>query len=173
MKKKGTIQLIKLVVCAAATVLGIYMSFFYEKKEATPEQNPQTVIQGENETMVEKEFEENTEYLAHQETLPDYDNESSNEIYAEGTNIEVYFTNTDILDQGNLPLAAQSELTFDVQRFLNRSGYEDVTELYVDDTTYEENEKKISFNCFMDGYAEQLRIVYDIENSQLQFGISD
>ena len=59
----------------------------------------------------------------------------------------------------NLPLQAQAELAVNIQTYLERSGYGDVTELYINN--YTEDGQNITIQCNMDGYADELLIEYD------------
>lgn len=170
--KKNSRRMFIFVFCVLLTILGIYMTFFYDRTKKSKES---MFHDGEKTAYVQKEDTELEEGLNGDGTviLPDYDNKSANETYTEGIAVEVYFTNTDVIDKGNLPVEAHAILPLSVQRYLNRSGFEDVTELYVDEDSYEESEDKISFDCFMDGHKEYLRIVYDKKESQLEFSISE
>ena len=164
MKKKEN-KLMKFIVCILLSIFGIYKTYFGDRKaeaewntadvEKTREKEDLVTEQGENEMV----------------TLPKSNNKSENEIYTEALPVEVYFSNADVIDEGNLPLEAHKILAVSTQKYLNRLGYDDVTELYVDETSYVEEEEKIYFNCFMDGHKEQLRIVYNKEYSELEFAI--
>ena len=83
--------------------------------------------------------------------------------------IYVYFENTAELDAGNLPLQAQAELAVNIQTYLERSGYGDVTELYINN--YTEDGQNITIQCNMDGYADELLIEYDGEEKHLSYCI--
>ena len=164
MKKKEN-KLMIFIVCILLSIFGIYKTYFGDRKaeaewntaavEKTMEKEDLVTEQGENEMV----------------TLPKSNNKSENEIYTEALPVEVYFSNADVIDEGNLPLEAHKILAVSAQKYLNRLGFDDVTELYVDETSYVEEEDKIYFNCFMDGHKEQLRIVYDKEYSELEFAI--
>jgi len=148
------------------------MTFFYDR---TRESKRNTYVEDENTVYVPVEGTEMEENLNRAGTviLPDYENKSANETYTEGIPVEVYFSNTEVIDKGNLPIEAHSMLPLSAQRYLNRSGFEDVTELYVDEESYRETENEISFCCYMDGYRERLRIAYNKNESQLEFSISE
>lgn len=164
MKKKEN-KLMIFIVCILLSIFGIYKTYFGDRKaeaewntaavEKTREKEDLVTEQGENEMV----------------TLPKSNNKSENAIYTEALPVEVYFSNADVIDEGNLPLEAHKILAVSTQKYLNRLGYDDVTELYVDETSYVEEEEKIYFNCFMDGHKEQLRIVYNKEYSELEFAI--
>ena len=165
MQNKNMKNVLLLILCVAATFVGIYMTFFHQ---AADDDIPYINNVGQDK---EAEMEEYVETQTEEVSLPDYENESSNETYTDGTEITVYFENTDVIDQGSLPLGAHSILCSSAQKFLKRSGYGDVTELYVDEESYTEDDKKITFHCFMDGYEEQLGITYDVSEQMLRFNI--
>lgn len=168
--KKNSRRMFIFVFCVLLTILGIYMTFFFDRTKMSKES---MFHAGEKTAYVQKEDTEVGENTAGTVTLPDYDNKSADETYTDGVAVEVYFTNTNIIDQGNLPLEAHSILALSSQRYLNCSGFEDVTELYVDEDSYKETEDEIVFRCFMDGHKEYLRIVYDKKESQLEFSINE
>lgn len=147
-------------------LFGIYMSFFHKKTDST-----------KNESVTEKQTEvietENEIFHEAQDitSLPDVENESQDEMYVQGIEPTIYYTNTKAIDEGNLPLEVQATLVNSTQKYLDRSGFEDVTELRVDETSYTEGSDQIAFNCFMDGYTSQLRVVYEIGDSNLKFSI--
>lgn len=177
MRKK---QFYKLVLGIAAIVIGIYMNFFYKSDEA----NEKTVTGYEKETgeLVKSKSEEseseeseatvmpdNHDYMEME--LPESDNTAENEVYNDGYASDIYFSNTKKLDEGNMPLRAQARLVTDVDKVLKRSGYEDVTELYIDDESYQETDEYIVFRCFLDGYADQLEVTYSIDEKTLNYNI--
>ena len=161
-----------LAVCIAATLFGIYINFFSgDAEDKEPRENRSNQFTRESEEELEMEHQEKVTADSGSTELPESRNESSNETYTEGTAVSIYFANTDVLDQGNLPLSVQAVLVSRAQIYLNRSGYEDVTELYVDESSYVETSANIAFNCFMDGYTQQLHIEYRIRESSLEFSI--
>lgn len=172
MRKK---QFYKLVLGIAAIVIGIYMNFFYKSDEA----DEKTVTgyekeTGESEKSKSEESEatvmpDNHDYMEME--LPESDNIAENEVYSDGYISDIYFSNTKKLDEGKMPLKAQARLVTDADRILKRSGYEDVTELYIDDESYRETDEYISFRCFMDGYTDQLEIKYSIGEKTLNYNI--
>lgn len=137
-------------IYCAAIVLGTYMTFFYKEQTET----------GENRMQYDA-----ADYAGKE--LPAVENESD-----EGNGKDLlYFTNTAKLDAGRMPFRAQGILVEETQRFLRLNGYEDVTELYVYAESYLENEKKVSFCCFMDGHKEALQIEFLFEEERLKFYI--
>ena len=166
MQNRDMKNVLLLILCIAATVIGIYMTFFHSS--TSDEDIPYINNVSQNK---ETEMEEYVETPTEEVSLPDYENDSLNETYTDGTEITVYFENTDVIDQGNLPLGAHAILCSSAQKFLKRSGYDDVTELYVDEESYKEGDKEITFRCFMDGYTQQLGITYDVSEQMLRFNI--
>lgn len=170
-------KLLMLVLSCAAIVLGIYMTFFYgEEKDKVMDSSQRS----EKEISAAKDTKEGAgENLANSKKydysdgeLPTEDNESGNEIYNGGKpESEIYFSNTGVLDGGNMPLEAQKVLCSEVQKYLRHTGYEYVTELYIDDESYGEDAEKISFLCFLDGYAEKLQIEYWFTEHALKYYI--
>ncbi len=152
MEERNIRRLVTLVFCIGMTVLGVYMTFFGGKQE-------------------KKSNEEGTEELYQEGRLPEVENSSAFEQYGNGAGTDIYFSNTDVIDQGNLPLEVHAKLAEAAGRYLDRSGYEDVTELYVDDGTYVEDEAYTAFECYMDGYTAKLRITYETGDSILKFSI--
>ena len=163
MSERKSGKVFVLIACILISIVGIYMEFFY---------NPNSKKNSEVSESAEKESESlNTEYDFSGQELPDTENVSAGETYTDKEDVEVYFSNTDLLDNGNIPLSVQSELCELTQRFLYRNGYEDVEELYVDDDSYLESEDMISFSCFMDGHQEKLQIRYDVQQHTLEYNI--
>lgn len=166
MNKSNEAKIIKLFFCLAIAVLGIYMTFFNNdgnKNEAQKYENDVIEENQEAEMIFEQAQDPNN--------LPEYENESSSELVSEGMVEKVYFTNTSVIDEGKLPVEVHSVLVSDAQKYLNRSGYEDVTELYIDEESYIEEDNFIAFNCYMDGYSEELRIVFERTEGNLKFSI--
>lgn len=162
---RGEKKFFSFVFWILITVFGVYMTFFAKKEspdQKEPEVSEEKMIDEKSEKFVETQ-----EYIS----LPEEVNDSENETYSEGMQTEVYFSNTTVIDEGSLPLEVHSILVKSAQKYLNRSGYEDVTELYVDDESYIEDGEHIAFNCFMDGHSSQLRIVFEINDSKLKFSI--
>lgn len=164
MKKKEN-KLMIFIVCVLLSIFGIYKTYFGDRK-AVAERNTDTW-----EKTMKKEDLVTEQGEKEMITLPKSNNKSENETYTEALPVEVYFSNADVIDAGNLPLEVHKILAISTQKYLNRLGFDDVTELYVDETSYVEEEDKIYFNCFMDGHKEQLRIVYNKEYSELEFAI--
>lgn len=158
--KRNERRVIELVIYCALIILGGYMTFFNNPME-----------QKEDNTMQETEVVEGVDYFGKE--LPEIDNVSGDELYNDKGiyNISVYFSNTEKLDQGNMPLEAQIILTEDVQKYLNVMGFDDVTELYLYEESYKENSEKISFICFMDGHREAVQIEYWFEEKSLKYYI--
>lgn len=140
--------------CCAASILGVYMTFFYK---------------GQEEALKYKEI----DYQEKQ--LSELVKEVVDEMYVEEgmTQSRVYFSNTKCLDEGNLPLEIHSVLVLDVQEFLETNGYKDVRELYLVEESYMETEESISFLCLMDvdGYEEKLQIEYLFGEDSLNYHI--
>lgn len=159
-------KLLLLAFWIAIAIFGIYMTFFSKEESESMD-----------ESFVEKEINEiETENAIFSESqdltsLPMDENVSGDEMYIEGMETQIYFSNTTVIDEGNLPLEVQAVLVNSTQKFLNRSGYEDVTELYVDEESYIEDKEHIAFNCFMDGHTSQLRVIFEINSSNLKFSI--
>ena len=153
----------------AAIILGAYMTFFnkmdigleseeYQEQSSTEQIGANNVNKGHDYTYLE---------------FPDMENEAEDELYRE-TRIEevnVYFSNTDLLDNGSMPLEVQAVLAQAAETYLSERGYEDVTELYIEENSYEENEIEIVFVCYMDGYEDALQIEYKFEEKKLIFCI--
>lgn len=173
-------KLVMLTLSCAAIVLGIYMTFFYKEEEKSEKGGTVQEMATEEETNVrqndgqekqEESMNRNEHDYADTE-LPLEENESADETYNGGkVETEVYFSNTELLDTGNMPLEAQKVLCSEVQQYLRQSGYEDVTELYMDDESYVEDAEKISFVCFMDGHKEMLQAEYYFTEHTLRYYI--
>lgn len=167
-------QLFKLTLSIAAIVLGVYMTFFNDRTESDHDESAgesqnigQEISTEEKNQMVTT----NVHDYAGKE-LPEVENETADETYNNGrSEIDVYFANTECLDQGRLPAEAHAVLCEEVQRYLKHSGYDDVTELYINDESYQEDDEKITFVCFMDGHEETLQIEYWFEEQTLKYFI--
>lgn len=167
-------QLIILAFLVAAIVLGVYMTFFEgstnQNQDASVKENGNMKQEISTEESGRMERTDSHDYVGKQ--LPMVENETAVESYNNGkTEIDIYFANTDRLDQGKMPVEAQAVLCEDVQRYLKHSGYADVTELYINDESYEEDAEKITFVCFMDGYEETLQVEYWFEEQTLKYFI--
>lgn len=159
-----------LVVYIGASILGLYMTFFYKNDADDNLTNISQVMESEineEQIIVGTDIDMSTE----SQELPDYENLSDAETYTDGISTEVYFANTEVIDNGKLPMSVHSILTTAVSKYLKRSNYKDVTELYINEESYKETEEKITFNCFMDGYQEQLQVIYEISEGRLLFAI--
>ena len=142
-------KMLKLAVSIGMIVLGVYMTFFRDV--------------GTNTVRNTHDYSMTTE-------LPDEENLSESDTFnGEKKDVYVYFENTAELDAGNLPLQAQAELAVNIQTYLERSGYGDVTELYINN--YTEDGQNITIQCNMDGYADELLIEYDGEEKHLSYCI--
>lgn len=169
-------------ISIAAIVLGVYMTFFGSETpgeavmdDHTKEQRAQEGLGDSEEQRLEgrEEMQEDRHNYLNQK-LPTEENETAPESYnGDQKDIHVYFSNTNALDSGNLPSQAQSLLVRGAQKFLNHSGYADVTELYIEDESYQEDAEKISFLCYMDGYQEVLRIEYHFQEKELRYYIEN
>lgn len=167
-------QLIILAFSVAAIVLGVYMTFFEgstnQNQDASVKENGNMKQEISTEEGGRMERTDDHDYEGKQ--LPMVENETAVESYNNGkTEIDIYFANTDRLDQGKMPMEAQAVLCEDVQRYLKHSGYADVTELYINDESYQEDAEKITFVCFMDGYEETLQVEYWFEEQTLKYFI--
>lgn len=170
-------QLLIFALSCAAIVLGVYMTFFNRNRSDSKSENESIkemdIEQGE-EKKEEYQMEETNSYDYSGKDLPMEENETDAETYNNGkSEISIYFSNTELLDQGKIPLAAQAVLCEEVQRYLKHSGYGDVTELYINDESYQEDSEKIAFVCFMDGYEEVLQIEYWFNVQTLKYFILD
>lgn len=166
MNKANGVKAVKLFFYLAIAILGIYMTFFREEKskEKISVHESDSVKENQEKTMI---FEQ-AQKLG---SLPLYENESSSELATQGIVEQIYFANTTVIDEGKLPTEVHAVLVSTAQKYLNRSGLEDVTELYIDEESYIEDEHGIAFNCYMDGYSKQLRIVYERVEGNLKFSI--
>lgn len=167
-------QLVILAFSIAAIVLGVYMTFFNDKMNPEKEMNVEESrnIDQEKNAEESEQVEATNDFDYTKKTLPLVENESEDETYNNGKlGIDIYFSNTDKLDQGTMPMEAQAVLCEEVQRYLIHSGYDDVTELYIDDESYIEDPEKISFVCFMDGHEETLQIEYWYKEQTLKYFI--
>lgn len=162
-------KVLMLAVYLAAIILGIYMTFFHKTVvDITEEQNiQQELVEERGGSMIDGGY----DYTDLE--FPDMENESVDELYsAEGSFVaSIYFSNTEKLDNGVMPLEVQAKLVQHAQEFLEESGYEDVSELYIEENSYEENEERITFLCYMDGYEEIFQIEYNCEERSLAFCI--
>lgn len=164
MNKSGK-MIFKLAISITAIIFGLYMTFFHDNSLQSKEDNSE--IEGTEEM---KMGQNGLDYSCTE--LPMEDNESEFELYdSDAQNIEIYFSNTEVLDSGNMPLEAQAVLAGEVQTYLIQSGYADVTELYIDDESYFESEEKLVFDCYMDGHGEMLQIEYWFQNQTLKYYI--
>ena len=164
---KGNMKMFKLIFCIVISCVGVYMTFFHQKEPAAlnHEKKAEEVKEKAGDRgMADKLFQNSTEIL------PDTENESS-DTYTERNTVNLYFSNTEKLDNGKLPIAAQKELAEDAQKFLDEAGYSDVTELYIEDSSYQETAEWIQFDCYMDGYQDMLRIEYRFDAESLFFAV--
>lgn len=166
-----------IIFCFAVAVIGLYIQFFHRPKVDDPDDSGTDIM---TDSSTDKETDESTdesteryEYDYADKELPDVDNETASETYDPyGTDaVNVYFSNTDMLDQCSMSMAAQTELPRDVQNYLIMQGYTDVTELIVDDNEFIDDDDKVLFECVMPGYSEKLQITYDKAQSTLYFAI--
>lgn len=167
-------KLLMLVLSCAAIILGIYMTFFQkeERMDSSQGAEKETGAVGDIREEERENSMDNKKYDYSGRELPTEDNESGNENYNGGkSEIDIYFSNTAVLDGGSMPLEAQKVLCSEVQKYLRHTGYADVTELYIDDESYAEDMEKISFFCFLDGHAEKLQIEYWFTEHTLKYYI--
>ncbi len=173
-------KLVMFALSCAAIVLGIYMTFFYRAEEKSGNEGMVQEMETEQKTDArrnggqekQEESMNRNEYNYADTELPLEENESADETYNGGkVETEVYFSNTERLDTGSMPLEAQKVLCSEVQQYLRQSGYADVTELYLDDESYAEDAQKISFVCFMDGHKEMLQVEYYFTEHTLRYHI--
>lgn len=175
-KNSNNYKVIVLIVCIAASILGVYMTFFHkkssEKKEEMKIEKEETMGMADTMASFTEDGNDSEQIYANlTQKFPDT-YESMDETYNGGKiPVEVYFTNTRKLDESLLPWEAQAILASEVQTFLTHRGYEDVTELYVDEESFEEDKDHIVFECYMDGYEEKLQIEYLVEESLLKYHI--
>ena len=161
MANRSAKKVLLLGVYLAAIILGLYMTFLNKEdteQHLTDQKGGEAVSKGHDYTYLE---------------FPDMENESADELYKEvgEEEVNVYFSNTDLLDNGSLPLEVQLVLAQATEAYLSERGYEDVTELYIEEDSYEETEKGIVFVCYMDGYTDTLQIEYKFEENKLIFCI--
>lgn len=169
MRDKRSKQVFIVAFCVLISVIGIYIQFIKKDTDIKDTQeNAETVTEKEVET--ENESTQN-EYDYSNKELPAVDNESDAETSTDGEDIKIYFTNTQKLDDSDMPFNVQSVLSLDTQRFLYQNGYQDVTELAVDDSGFIDNEDEISFLCSMKDYEEKFKVLYDKSENKLKFSI--
>lgn len=174
---KGQKKIFIIIFCFAVAVIGLYMQFIHRPKVDDTGTDMMTETETSTASAIEKkEAEETTEryeYDYADKELPDVDNETASETYNpyDTDAVNVYFTNTDMLDQCSMPMAAQTEMPQDVQNYLIMQGYTDVTELIVDDNEFIDDDDKVLFECAMPGYSDKLQITYDKAKSTLYFAI--
>lgn len=169
MDDKGK-KLLIIALCIFITVIGIYKTFFNPVIET---KNTSTNISKKEETGKNSSINSSTKkvnYDASKEPLPEEAVESS-ELYVNGAEPTVYFSNTEQLDASTMPLTAQAEITKDVQKYLSRNGYGSVTKLSIDNGSFTDTDEKIHFTCTMEGYEEKLSITYLKEKSEFQFSM--
>lgn len=160
-----------IIVCFCAAGIGLFVQFFHKPQIEDDEKMESQYEIDQTEDSKEKTTEADA-YDYSDKNLPDVDNTSADETYAEFEveHIQVYFSNTAMLDQCSMPTAAQSELALDTQKFLEMQGY-DVTELIIDNNEFIDDDNKVLFECVMPGYAEKLQITYEKAESMLHFAI--
>ena len=169
-------KMLKLAVSIGMIVLGVYMTFFRDVgTNKVRNTDLQTEQQGEQQMEEQAMIRDKHDYSMTTE-LPDEENLSESDTFnksdtfnREKKDVYVYFENTAELDAGNLPLQAQAELAVNIQTYLERSGYGDVTELYINN--YTEDGQNITIQCNMDGYADELLIEYDGGEKHLSYCI--
>lgn len=169
MKEGKQKKLLILIVCIFLSLIGIIMTL---TKNNTSTENEET----SELSMQESEVNESTsEHVTEEKiseydttTLPDVDNDSDDSVNIYTT---VYFTNTDILDSSSLPIEAHSVLVENADKFLKLNGYENVTELVVDNETFTDNDTRVDFNCFMEGHEEVLGVTFLKDTGELSFSI--
>lgn len=129
-------KMLKLAVSIGMIVLGVYMTFFRDVgTNKVRNTDLQTEQQAEQQMEEQAMIRDKHDYSMTTE-LPDEENLSESDTFnGEKKDVYVYFENTAELDAGNLPLQAQAELAVNIQTYLERSGYGDVTELYINNYT--------------------------------------
>lgn len=170
-------KVIIIVVCFAISVIGIYMQFFYKEKGKDNLENSTEISVGidkKTEAGTEQIKEDSTvvyEYDYSNQELPTEENESSDELYMGngGDAAKIFFSDTEKLDQCSMPMEAQADLVDAVQRFLIINGYENVTELHIDNEQFVDNEKVVSFLCEMQGFDEKLQVTFSKTEGKLSF----
>lgn len=166
-------KLFMFAISIVAIIVGIYMTFIHRK---IPEEKDTAMYteKAEQERKAGGRLETENSYDYTGKVLPTEENDSNGDLYNGGkVNVEVYFSNTELLDTSDIPLNAQSILCSEVQAFLMRRGYDDVTELYIDDESAKVEDGITSFECFMDGHAEKLLVEYRKEEAVLKYYIVD
>lgn len=170
MGDRSSKKIFYLILLIGLSVFGIYMNFFYEPDKKEEETSVWGITESrDSDEMGDIENMALDMYDYSNKALPDVENETIEDEYSEGKNIEIYFENTEVLDTGSLPAEVHAKLTEAAQRYLFQNGYSDVTELYVDEESYTEAEEIIRFKCFMDGYEKKLQIEYLMNEKKLQF----
>lgn len=169
MANRSAKKVLLLGVYLAAIILGLYMTFFNKS-------DSELDLKEDKEQSSTGQIGEDAVSIGHDYTyleFPDTENEAADELYTEAgvEEVNVYFSNTDSLDNGSIPLEVQAVLAQATETYLNERGYEDVTELYIEENSYKESESRIVFVCYMDGYADALQIEYKQEENRLVFCI--
>ena len=154
-------KMLKLAVSIGMIVLGVYMTFFRDVGTNTVRntdlQTEQQAEQQAEQQMEEQAMIRDTHDYSMTTELPDEENLSESDTFnGEKKDVYVYFENT-------------AELAVNIQTYLERSGYGDVTELYINN--YTEDGQNITIQCNMDGYADELLIEYDGEEKHLSYCI--
>lgn len=158
MKNKQSKRLFRAILCIIIAIFGLIFTFGSGNGEETE--------MGEKNTGMERNH-----YEYRQEELPLHENESENETYTEGRELNVYFTNTEKLDNSSLPLAVHAILCREVQKYLDANGFENISELKIQEDGFEDGEKSVTFQCSLPGYEEILVVSYQKERSRLKFEI--
>lgn len=164
LKEKRSKQVCKIAFCVVISVFGLYFSFFgksTDKKEKVDVENVE-------ESKESKESNMNFENDYKDKQLPDVENES-NDTYTDGNQTKVYFTNTSKLDASSLPISVHEVLCEKTQCYLYSCGYDNVTELVINEEDFIDNEDEVTFLCEIPESEEKLRISYDKKDNRLQF----
>lgn len=156
MKDKQSKRLFRAILCIIIAIFGLIFTFGNGNGE-------------EAETGNKNREAEKNDYEYAQERLPQNENGCEDETYTEGKEINVYFTNTEKLDNSSLPLAVHAALCREAQKYLDNNGFENISEIRILDEGFEDNESLVTFQCELPGHEEILAVSYQKEGSMLKF----
>lgn len=163
--KKGIVAAVYLLI----GILGIYRQF--TMKTLTVEEAFSVLdheIENSKKTINQKETKESYEYDMSGEQLPSEENETEGELYVEGYNVTVYFSDDDkqtILSI--LPAEAVVRLNKQIQLYLDQNGYKEASELFVVSEEALNRHQGFLFSAYE--YPECVFEVY-WDGTELQFG---
>ncbi len=156
MKNEQSKRLFRAILCVIIAIFGLIFTFGSGNGEETEMREKNT-------------GKEKNHYEYRQEELPTYENESENEIYTEGRELNVYFTNTEKLDNSSLPLAVHAVLCQEAQKYLDANGFENISEIRILEDGFKDGENSVTFQCSLPGYEEILVVSYQKERNALKF----